>query len=1033
MALVGSELWAARKAAMDAVSSPSSANPADTVAFRNALGLAAATACATYIEASGGGAGDVETYVHPETHPPSIIAQDASNRFMTDAERNKLAGIEEGAEPNVATNLAQGTRTATSVPVTSSTGTDADLSAATGSLAGVMTAADKVKLDGVAAGANNYEHPVNHAPSVITQDSDNRFVTDAEKTTWNGKADASHGTHVSYSSANPLINGTAAQGTSPNLSRQDHVHPTDTGRMANTKAAVEAVLTGTLTSHNHDGVYALPVIATTTTSGLMSDGDKAKLDGIAAGANNYTHPASHPATMIDEDTTHRFMTDAERTKLTGIETAANNYAHPSGSGSTHLPASGATSQLIIYGGSAGVGAWSAMTNTLHGTRGGGTQHSAVVAAGANGFMTGADKTKLDGVATGANNYVHPASHLPSIITQDASNRFFTDTERTKLAGVATNANLYVHPSTHAPSIITQDASNRFVTDAEKTTWNDKAGSTVATTSANGLMSSTDKTKLEEAYFADDIRLYGAEKDATNNIAAISAALLARDSAYIPPGVWMSGPITLGNDQRLHGAGRKSSTLRLIEGLPSGSHLVNASSVASPVISNITLDGNAAAYTLGNNVTCVQFLSVSKPRLEQVHVTGGIAEGVYFYSCSDTVVEAIDSSNNGPVGGGDAAGVHLDNCYGYHITGVSNDNGMYGVFVNNCGPGVLNISACRNGVDGVRVYQSNGCVISGQSSYNANRGVYFNASTRCFLDGATLTENLGHGFVSYDSTDCGLTSVSSFSNGGCGVSAEGVSTLTLVGVKHAMNVEGDRYVDATSIITDIESSVKTVANPNILINGRFLVNQRGVSGTVTLAAGAYGHDRWKAGAAGCTYTFAAINGETTLTISAGSLLQIVEGGNVPHGDVVLSWQGTAQGKIGAGVYGTSGVTASATGGSNLTVEFGTGTLARVKLEEGSVATPYPYEDLGETLRKCQWYWQYVVYEYRMDYPANNTIFARPTLPTVMRAAPVVTRNDTAVMNIHSIDILSSPRDLRVTYGVYGGATHLATNLSLDAEL
>jgi hypothetical protein len=38
---------------------------------------------------------------------------------------------------------------------------------------------------------NSYTHPANHSPSIITQDSSNRFVTDAEKTTWNGKADKS--------------------------------------------------------------------------------------------------------------------------------------------------------------------------------------------------------------------------------------------------------------------------------------------------------------------------------------------------------------------------------------------------------------------------------------------------------------------------------------------------------------------------------------------------------------------------------------------------------------------------------------------------------------------------------------------------------------------------------------------------------------------------------------------------------------------------------------------------------------------------
>lgn len=60
---------------------------------------------------------------------------------------------------------------------------------------------------------------------------------------------------------------------------------------------------------------------------------------------------------------------------------------------------------------------------------GGAAHANAVASGAAGFMTGADKAKLDGVAAGANNYSHPANHPPSIITQDASNRFVTDAEK----------------------------------------------------------------------------------------------------------------------------------------------------------------------------------------------------------------------------------------------------------------------------------------------------------------------------------------------------------------------------------------------------------------------------------------------------------------------------------------------------------------------------------------------------------------------------------------------------------------------------
>lgn len=108
------------------------------------------------------------------------------------------------------------------------------------------TAAEKTKLAGIATGATNYTHPATHPPSIIAQDASNRFVTDAEKVAWNGKA--------------------------PN----------------------------TLVS------------AAPQSDGLMRATDKIKLDGIATEANNYVHPANHPATMITEDATHRFATDTEK-------------------------------------------------------------------------------------------------------------------------------------------------------------------------------------------------------------------------------------------------------------------------------------------------------------------------------------------------------------------------------------------------------------------------------------------------------------------------------------------------------------------------------------------------------------------------------------------------------------------------------------------------------------------------------------------------------------------------------------------------
>ena len=53
-------------------------------------------------------------------------------------------------------------------------------------------------------------------------------------------------------------------------------------------------------------------MATQAANGLMSAADKKKLDGVAAGANNYVHPSAHPASMITQDATHRFTSDTEK-------------------------------------------------------------------------------------------------------------------------------------------------------------------------------------------------------------------------------------------------------------------------------------------------------------------------------------------------------------------------------------------------------------------------------------------------------------------------------------------------------------------------------------------------------------------------------------------------------------------------------------------------------------------------------------------------------------------------------------------------
>jgi hypothetical protein len=76
---------------------------------------------------------------------------------MTAAYASKLDGIASGAQVNVATNL---TYTDSTRVIGSSTGTGATLPVVVaGGNSGLMTGDDKTKLDGIASSANNYTHP----------------------------------------------------------------------------------------------------------------------------------------------------------------------------------------------------------------------------------------------------------------------------------------------------------------------------------------------------------------------------------------------------------------------------------------------------------------------------------------------------------------------------------------------------------------------------------------------------------------------------------------------------------------------------------------------------------------------------------------------------------------------------------------------------------------------------------------------------------------------------------------------------------
>jgi hypothetical protein len=233
------------------------------------------------------------------------------------------------------------------------------------------------------------------------------------------------------------------------------------------------------------------------------------------------------------------------------------------------------------------------------------------------------------------------------------------------------------------------------------------------------------------------------------------------------------------------------------------------------------------------------------------------------------------------------------------------------------------------------------------------------------------------------------------------------------------------------------------NDNRIINGNFAVNQRAqVSGTA-LAAAAYGHDRWKAGASGCTYTFTAALPDTTITITVGTLTQVIEAGFIEGGVYTLSWTGTAQARVyqGAptGAYAASPVvTASLPAGVNTIVEFDTGTVVRVKFESGNIATAFNRLTLARCLADCQRYYQILgpnTLIGGMSTSSGSGVQGSFAFPTSMRATPTVTYSNITYNSGSALVLVSAVGGILCSSMTQSGqgAFNASAAVALNAEL
>ena len=335
---------------------------------------------------------------------PGFIS--AADKTKLDGVASSAAALTSSAPANVGTTAAVGvgTTAARSDHVHAHAAqTDGTLHApATTSAAGFLSAGDKTKLDGVSSGAaalastapaavafsgsvgvgttaaradHVHAHAAQtdgtlHAPATTSVAG---FLSAGDKTKLDGVS--SGAAALTATAPTQITVTTAAVGVETAAARGDHVHSVSTGAPS-ALAVAGAQSTGSATSlARSDHQHAMPDVATASVPGFLSAADKTKLDGIAAAAAALTSTAP-----VNVD---------NATNAVGVGTTAARHDH------RHTVSIG-TPVALTVGGANAQGSATSLVRSDH-------THAmpGLVTTGVDGFASAADKTKLDGVETGA--------------------------------------------------------------------------------------------------------------------------------------------------------------------------------------------------------------------------------------------------------------------------------------------------------------------------------------------------------------------------------------------------------------------------------------------------------------------------------------------------------------------------------------------------------------------------------------------------------------------------------------------------------
>jgi hypothetical protein len=344
---------------------------------------------------------------------------ESNTNAFTDAEKTKLSGIETGATA------------------------DQDLSSyQLQPSEGAFENGDKTKLDGIEASADVTDATnVNAAGATMNTDTDvsgNSWVLDEDSMASNDATKVPTQQSVkAYVDANSSDDATSIQGTNVDASVGT---PSDGDILVYRSAGSDFVLeskpaagsnpaASDITDATSDGI----ALITSSDANPFTDADESKLDGIAAGAEVNTVDSVNSQTgavVIDADdisdaaTTNKFTTASDISKLAGIETGAtadqdlSSYQLQPSEGAfangdkTKLDGIESGADVTDAGNVTSAGALmdSEVTNLAqvkafdssdYATAAQGTKADSAQQPPSEGAFANGDKTKLDGIATGA--------------------------------------------------------------------------------------------------------------------------------------------------------------------------------------------------------------------------------------------------------------------------------------------------------------------------------------------------------------------------------------------------------------------------------------------------------------------------------------------------------------------------------------------------------------------------------------------------------------------------------------------------------